>query len=130
MDEGGHVYACRFSAAALYGMREIDMMEGVEPINPLDVLDAVLTARRDGRADHADLDGLTRADRVELSKGLEMAATDRVTGHVIDAHSHIGELAAWKFYNLAEPVKPTVYDFADDHDYLEGTSTGAVSNGR
>jgi uncharacterized repeat protein (TIGR04044 family) len=48
MDEGGHVYACRFSAAALYGMREIDMMEGVKPINPLDVLDAVLTARRSG----------------------------------------------------------------------------------
>jgi uncharacterized repeat protein (TIGR04044 family) len=48
MDEGGHVYACRFSAAALYGMREIDMMEGVKPINPLDVLDATLTARRQG----------------------------------------------------------------------------------
>ena len=48
MDEGGHVYACRFSAAALYGMREIDMMEGVKPINPLDVLDSVLTARRAG----------------------------------------------------------------------------------
>jgi uncharacterized repeat protein (TIGR04044 family) len=46
MDEGGHVYACRFSAAALYGMREIDMMEGVKAINPLDVLDSVLTARR------------------------------------------------------------------------------------
>jgi len=48
MNEGGHVYACRFSAAALYGMREIDMMEGVKPINPLDVLDSVLTARRQG----------------------------------------------------------------------------------
>ena len=48
MDEGGHVYACRFSAAALYGMREVDMMEGVKPINPLDVLDSVLTARRQG----------------------------------------------------------------------------------
>jgi uncharacterized repeat protein (TIGR04044 family) len=47
MDEGGHVYACRFSAAALYGMREVDMIEGVKPINPLDVLDAVLTARRE-----------------------------------------------------------------------------------
>ena len=58
MDEGGNVYACRFSAAALYGMREIDMMEGVKPINPLDVLDAVLTARRERRADHADLDGV------------------------------------------------------------------------
>ena len=34
MDEGGNVYACRFSAAALYGMREVDMMEGVKPINP------------------------------------------------------------------------------------------------
>lgn len=48
MDEGGHVYACRFSAAALYGMREIDMMEGVKPINPKDVLDAALTAYKEG----------------------------------------------------------------------------------
>lgn len=48
MDEGGHVYACRFSAAALYGMREIDMMEGVQPLNPLDILDCVLTARKQG----------------------------------------------------------------------------------
>ncbi|MCW2703940.1 MAG: hypothetical protein JWQ37_1935 [Blastococcus sp.] len=48
MDEGGKVYACRFSAAALYGMREVDMMLGVQPINPLDVLDAQLTARREG----------------------------------------------------------------------------------
>ena len=48
MDEGGHVYACRFSAAMLYGMREVDLMEGVKPINPRDVLDAVLTARREG----------------------------------------------------------------------------------
>jgi hypothetical protein len=29
-------------------MREIDMMEGVQPLNPLDILDAVLTARRQG----------------------------------------------------------------------------------
>jgi uncharacterized repeat protein (TIGR04044 family) len=48
MGEGGHVYACRFSAAMLYGMREVDMLEGVKPINPLDVLDAQLTARREG----------------------------------------------------------------------------------
>ena len=47
MNEGGHVYACRFSAAALYGMREIDMMEGVKPINPRDVLDATITAYRE-----------------------------------------------------------------------------------
>ncbi len=48
MDEGGKVYACRFSAAALYGMREVDMMEGVKPINPRDVLDAAITAWRAG----------------------------------------------------------------------------------
>jgi len=47
MSEGGKVYACRFSAAALYGMREIDMMEGVKPINPRDVLDATITAWRE-----------------------------------------------------------------------------------
>jgi hypothetical protein len=29
-------------------MREIDMMEGVQPVNPLDILDALLTARREG----------------------------------------------------------------------------------
>ena len=44
---------------------------------------------------------------------------DKVAGRVIDAHSHIGELAAWKFYDLAEPVKPTVYDFATTKDYLD-----------
>jgi uncharacterized repeat protein (TIGR04044 family) len=48
MDEGGKVYACRFSAAALYGMREVDMLEGVKPINPRDVLDAAITAWREG----------------------------------------------------------------------------------
>ena len=48
MDEGGHVFACRFSAAALYGMREIDMMDGVKPINPRDVLDAAITAWQEG----------------------------------------------------------------------------------
>lgn len=48
LSEGAHVYACRFSAAALYGMREIDMIEGVRPINPRDVLDAAITAWRDG----------------------------------------------------------------------------------
>ncbi|MEA2567321.1 MAG: hypothetical protein QOD49_2498, partial [Actinomycetota bacterium] len=47
IDEGGHVYACRFSAAALYGMREVDMLEGVKPINPLDVLDFTIQAYRE-----------------------------------------------------------------------------------
>jgi predicted TIM-barrel fold metal-dependent hydrolase len=44
---------------------------------------------------------------------------DKVGGRVIDAHSHIGELQAWKFYDLAEPVKPTVYDFPTTQDYLK-----------
>lgn len=47
MDEGAHVYACRFSAAALYGMREIDMIPGVQPINPRDVLDFTIQAYRE-----------------------------------------------------------------------------------
>jgi predicted TIM-barrel fold metal-dependent hydrolase len=38
-------------------------------------------------------------------------ASERVPRRVIDGHSHIGELPAWRFYDLAEPVKPTVYDF-------------------
>jgi uncharacterized repeat protein (TIGR04044 family) len=48
MDEGGKVYACRFSAAALYGMRESDMMEGVIPVHPRDILDFNIQAKREG----------------------------------------------------------------------------------
>jgi predicted TIM-barrel fold metal-dependent hydrolase len=47
-----------------------------------------------------------------------MAALEKVKGRVIDAHSHIGEMDAWAFYNLKEPVKPTVYEFADARAYL------------
>lgn len=47
-----------------------------------------------------------------------MASVERVTGHVIDAHSHIGQLPPWKFYNLTEPVKPTVYDYGSTQDYV------------
>ena len=47
-----------------------------------------------------------------------MAAPEKVKGRVIDAHSHIGEMDAWAFYNLKEPVKPTVYEFADAGAYL------------
>ena len=32
---------------ALYGMREDDLIEGVRPINPLDVLDATIQAWKD-----------------------------------------------------------------------------------
>ncbi len=47
MDEGATVYACRFAMGALYGMREDDVMPGVQPFNPLDVLDATIQAWRD-----------------------------------------------------------------------------------
>ena len=43
---------------------------------------------------------------------------ERVPRPTIDGHSHIGEMAAWKFYDLAEPVKPTVYEFPTTQDYL------------
>ncbi len=45
-------------------------------------------------------------------------AQERVSTRVIDGHSHIGEMAAWKFYDLKEPVKPTVYEFAGTKEYL------------
>ena len=44
---------------------------------------------------------------------------DRVPSRTIDAHSHIGEMDAWKFYDLAEPVKPTVYEFPTTQSYLQ-----------
>lgn len=47
MDEGAKIYACRFAMGALYGMREDDLIEGVIPINPLDVLDATIQAWKD-----------------------------------------------------------------------------------
>jgi len=47
MDEGGKVYCCRFSLQALYGHGEPSLMEGIRPINPLDVLDCTLLHKRD-----------------------------------------------------------------------------------
>ncbi|MHC4958479.1 MAG: MSMEG_0572/Sll0783 family nitrogen starvation response protein [Planctomycetota bacterium] len=47
MDEGGKVYGCRFSTQALYGQSEKAFIEGVVPISPLDVLDIILTHKRD-----------------------------------------------------------------------------------
>ena len=46
--EGGKIYACRFAMAALYGMREADMMEEVQPFHPLDVLDCLIEHWRAG----------------------------------------------------------------------------------
>lgn len=47
MDEGAKVYACRFAMGALYGMREDDVIPGVKPVNPLDILDANIQAWKD-----------------------------------------------------------------------------------
>ncbi|MCA6215838.1 MULTISPECIES: MSMEG_0572/Sll0783 family nitrogen starvation response protein [Ideonella] len=46
MAEGGKVYACRFALQALYGHGEGALIEGIRPINPLDVLDVVLLHRQ------------------------------------------------------------------------------------
>jgi uncharacterized repeat protein (TIGR04044 family) len=42
MEEGGKVYACRFALQALYGQTEKALIEGIRPINPLDVMDLQL----------------------------------------------------------------------------------------
>lgn len=47
MDEGAKIYACRFAMGALYGMREDDLIPGVIPVNPLDILDITIQAWRD-----------------------------------------------------------------------------------
>jgi len=48
MKEGSKIYACRFAMGMLYGHREEDMIEGIKPFNPLDVLDSAIGAWRDG----------------------------------------------------------------------------------
>lgn len=58
-----------------------------------------------------------------------MAFAERVQGHVVDAHSHIGELQPWKFYDLAAPVKPTVYDYPRTEDYLRHLDTRGIERG-
>jgi uncharacterized repeat protein (TIGR04044 family) len=46
IEEGGKVYACRFALQALYGHGEGSLIEGIRPINPLDVLDIILLHRK------------------------------------------------------------------------------------
>lgn len=46
MAEGGEVYACRFALQALYGQTEKALIEGIRPINPLDVMDLRLLMLR------------------------------------------------------------------------------------
>ena len=48
MKEGAKIYACRFAMGALYGFGETDLIPGVKAFNPLDVLDAALTAWTEG----------------------------------------------------------------------------------
>jgi uncharacterized repeat protein (TIGR04044 family) len=48
MSEGGKVFACRFALQALYGHGEGALIEGIRPINPLDVLDLMLIHRKAG----------------------------------------------------------------------------------
>jgi len=48
LKEGGTVIACRFAMTALYGMREADLIPGVKPIHPLDVLDCLIDHQRAG----------------------------------------------------------------------------------
>jgi uncharacterized repeat protein (TIGR04044 family) len=48
MDEGSTIHACRFAMAALYGMRETDLLEGIKPYHPLDVLDCLIDHWKDG----------------------------------------------------------------------------------
>jgi uncharacterized repeat protein (TIGR04044 family) len=44
--EGGKVYACRFALQALYGHGEPSLIEGIQPISPLDVLDLMLIHKK------------------------------------------------------------------------------------
>ncbi len=48
LKEGAKIYACRFAMGALYGFREDDLIPGVRPFNPKDVLDSALTAWKEG----------------------------------------------------------------------------------
>lgn len=48
IEEGGKVYACRFALQALYGMGEPNLLPGIIPVNPLDVLDIQLLHRKEG----------------------------------------------------------------------------------
>jgi uncharacterized repeat protein (TIGR04044 family) len=48
MDEGGKIFACRFALQALYGLGEPNLLAGIKPISPLDVLDIQLIHRKEG----------------------------------------------------------------------------------
>src|SRR6266545_4846352 len=48
LKEGAKIYACRFAMGALYGFREDDLIPGVRPFNPKDVLDSRVDAWKEG----------------------------------------------------------------------------------
>jgi len=48
LKEGGKIQACRFAMSALYGMREADLIPGVQAIHPLDILDCLIHHQRAG----------------------------------------------------------------------------------
>jgi len=48
IEEGGKVFACRFALQALYGLGEANLLAGIRPISPLDVLDIQLIHRKEG----------------------------------------------------------------------------------
>ncbi len=48
LSEGIKVYACRFSAACLVGVREDDFVEGVKGLHPTDILDITIEHARAG----------------------------------------------------------------------------------
>jgi uncharacterized protein len=64
-----------------------------------------------------------------ISGGGSVASSEKVRGRVIDAHSHIGTMQAWQFYDLKEPVKPTVYEFANAKEYLTHLDGVGVERG-
>ena len=43
---------------------------------------------------------------------------ERVPRRTIDGHTHIGSMEPWKFYDLRQAVKPTVYDFGTTRDFV------------
>lgn len=45
-------------------------------------------------------------------------AGERVPRPTIDGHTHIGSMEPWKFYDLKQPVKPTVYDFGTAKQFV------------
>ena len=57
-----------------------------------------------------------------------MPLPDGMKRHVIDGHSHIGEIEAWPFYGIDYPVKPIVYDFPQARRTSSSSWTSTASS--